>query len=163
MKQNKSLTILVSASCLIALGMKLTYNRTSRENKQLQQQARSAHVDFDISMQTNAYANLFQSQRAYRQELDFFKSLYNRYNLKQITVQPRVQNSKNNPSHLVGKPVTGKKIRSSMKVGVPTMLIGHSYFGLITKRTTTREILLFIHLKNLNRYYTTRLTHHCAL
>ena len=88
MKRNKSLIILVSASCLIALGIKLTYNRTSRENKQLQQQARSAHVDFDISMQTNAYANLFQSQRAYRQELDFFKSLYNRYNLKQIAVQP---------------------------------------------------------------------------
>jgi len=86
-KNIRTITILV-ASCLIAAGIKLTYGRPSSENRQLQQQARDAYVDFDTSMQTNAYATLFQSHRNYRQDLDFFKSLYNRYNLKQVSVQP---------------------------------------------------------------------------
>ena len=86
MKKSIRTITIVTASCLIAVGIKLTYGRMSSENKQLQQQARNAHVDFDISMQTNAYATLFQSQRGYKQELEFFKSLYNRYNLKQVAV-----------------------------------------------------------------------------
>ncbi len=77
----------VTTCCLIAVGIKFIYNKRSAENIQLQQQARNAHIDFDTSMQTNAYTNLINSQRGYRQELEFFRSLYNRYNLKQIAVQ----------------------------------------------------------------------------
>lgn len=87
MKRNICLLIIITTGCLIAAGVKLIYRKTSAEHVQLQHQAHKAHVDFDVSMNTNAYATLIHSQRGYRQELDFFKSLYNRYSLKQIAVE----------------------------------------------------------------------------
>lgn len=86
-KRNRYALVLIIAGCFSALGIKFIYSRISTHHKQLQQQARDAHIDFDVSMQTNAFANLIDTHQGYRQDLDFFKSLYNRHNLKKVTVQ----------------------------------------------------------------------------
>lgn len=86
-KRKIYLITMLTVSCVAVIGIKFIYSRQSAENKQLQQQARNAYVDFDTSMQTNAYANLMHSKRGYRQELEFFRSLYNRHNFKKLTVQ----------------------------------------------------------------------------
>jgi len=87
MKRNSYLLIIITVISLIAIGIQLTYSNTSTEIRQLQEQARNAHVDFDVSMKTSAYTSFLNSKRIYGQELDFFKSLYDRYNLKQVSVQ----------------------------------------------------------------------------
>lgn len=86
-KKNVYVILALSISCLGVLGIIIVRNKSSAEYAQLQQQARKAHVDFDISMQTSAYSTLLSSQPHYHQELNFFKSLYDRNNLKQLAVQ----------------------------------------------------------------------------
>jgi mannosyltransferase OCH1-like enzyme len=86
-KKNKYGIVLIIASCFIMLVVKLAYSKASTHHKQLQQEAGTAYVDFDTSMQTNAFGHLMQSQRGFSQDLDFFKSLYNRHSLKKLTVQ----------------------------------------------------------------------------
>jgi hypothetical protein len=85
-KRKIYLITMITASCLTVTGIKFIYNKQSAENKQLQQQAHNAYVDFDTSMQTNAYANFMHSQRGHRQELEFFRALYNRHSFKKVAV-----------------------------------------------------------------------------